>query len=123
MTELGNRFYNTILNHIRSFTYNEPGGMLLLTDVKEYKFVSLFPIFLLFIRYFSNCIDSWGMPSISRKFEVLPALCNLLVVKPENLDQACAASTLAEIDRNLIQAFIQLRQNFKGTKRNLGIFS
>uniref|UniRef100_A0AC35FQM4 Exocyst complex component 5 n=1 Tax=Panagrolaimus sp. PS1159 TaxID=55785 RepID=A0AC35FQM4_9BILA len=107
MSELGNRLYNTILNHIRSFTYNEPGGMLLLTDVKEY----------------NNCIDSWGMPALSRKFEVLPPLCNLLVVKPENLDQACAAPTLGDTDRNLINSFIQLRQNFKGPKRNLGIFN
>uniref|UniRef100_A0A914YTC5 Exocyst complex component 5 n=1 Tax=Panagrolaimus superbus TaxID=310955 RepID=A0A914YTC5_9BILA len=93
MSELGNRLYTTILNHIRSFTYNEPGGMLLLTDVKEYN------------------------------LKFLPALCNLLVVKPENLDQACAAPTLGDIDRNLIQSFIQLRQNIKGTKRNLGIFN
>ena len=107
MTELGNRLYNTILNHIRSFVYNEPGGMLLLTDVKEY----------------TRSIERWEVPSVTKKFDTLPGLINLLVVKPENLQQACVASTLADTDRNLINSFIQLRQDFRGGKRNLaGIF-
>uniref|UniRef100_A0AC34PUP0 Exocyst complex component 5 n=1 Tax=Panagrolaimus sp. JU765 TaxID=591449 RepID=A0AC34PUP0_9BILA len=104
MTDLGERLYSTILNHIRSFVYNEPGGMLLLTDVKEY------------IR----SIENWGVPSVTKKFNALPGLINLLVVKPENLQQASAAPALADTDRNLVNSFIQLRHDFKGAKRNLG---
>ncbi|KAE9550703.1 hypothetical protein FO519_006086 [Halicephalobus sp. NKZ332] len=106
MTELGTRLYNTILNHIRSFVYNEPGGMLLLTDVKEY----------------TRSIEKWEVSSVTKKFDALPGLINLLVVKPENLQQACVASTLADTDKNLVNSFIQLRHDFKGGKRNLGLF-
>jgi len=37
LAELGHRLYATILNHIRSFSYNTAGAMLLLCDINEYK--------------------------------------------------------------------------------------
>uniref|UniRef100_A0A7E4UZB6 Exocyst complex component 5 n=1 Tax=Panagrellus redivivus TaxID=6233 RepID=A0A7E4UZB6_PANRE len=109
MNELGTRLYNTILQHIQSFSYNEPGGMLLLTDVKEY----------------NQCIERWELsPATRKQFEALPALSNLLVVKPENLEQARTAPTLSDFDPLLINRFISLRLDTREKKRNLGgIFS
>ncbi|KAH7701331.1 CBR-SEC-10 protein, partial [Aphelenchoides avenae] len=100
LEELGTRMYTVVLGHIRSFSYNTAGAMLLLCDINAYK----------------KSVEKWGVPEVRRKFESLHALANLLVVVPENLSEAAASPLLADIDRSLIQNFIQLRQDYKSAK-------
>lgn len=41
-----------------------------------------------------KCVLVWKIPEISKKFESLHALANLLVVVPENLNEACSSQLL-----------------------------
>ncbi|VDN23321.1 unnamed protein product [Gongylonema pulchrum] len=78
MLEFGRRFYKVFLNHIYQFTYNSQGAMLLLCDINEYR----------------KCVMSWKIPDVDKQFESLHALANLLVVVPENLNEACSSQLL-----------------------------
>ena len=52
--------------------------MLVICDVNEYR----------------KCVKEFGIPTVSKLFEKLHALCNLLVVVPENLKQVCGGDQL-----------------------------
>jgi len=55
-----------------------PGAMLVICDVNEYR----------------RCAKEFGVPIVTQLFEKLHALCNLLVVVPENLKQVCGGDQL-----------------------------
>lgn len=55
------------------------GAMLVICDVNEYR----------------KCMKEFKIPVVSDLFEKLHALCNLLVVVPENLKEVCSGETLA----------------------------
>ncbi|KAI1723734.1 exocyst complex component sec10 domain-containing protein [Ditylenchus destructor] len=100
LNELGDRLFNAILNHVRTFSYNTTGAMLLLCDINEYK----------------KCVNNWGVREVYKKFESLHALANLLVVVPDNLSEACSSQLLANMDRQLVNSFVQLRHDYKSAK-------
>ncbi|XP_070578409.1 exocyst complex component 5-like [Ptychodera flava] len=100
LTEFGIRFHRTIYEHLQQFTYNDVGGMLAICDVNEYR----------------KCVKMLKSPLVSSLFDVLHALCNLLVVQPENLKQVCTGEQLAGIDRATVTSFIGLRADFKTAK-------
>ena len=52
--------------------------MLAICDVNEYR----------------KCVKEFGIPVVSQLFNTLHHLCNLLVVVPENLTQACTEEQL-----------------------------
>ncbi|KAL1425614.1 hypothetical protein MTO96_019040 [Rhipicephalus appendiculatus] len=69
LLELGVRFHRTIYEHIQTFQYSTVGGMILICDHNEYR----------------KCAKQFKIPALDKMFDVLHALCNLLVVAPENL--------------------------------------
>ncbi|VDK52641.1 unnamed protein product [Anisakis simplex] len=126
MSELSERFYRTILAHIYQFSYNSQGAMLLLCDINEYR----------------KCAMLWKIAEVSKKFESLQALANLLVVVPENLNEACSSQLLvsscehigdlvmrmdlmsvlqADIDRGMVNNFIQLRVDYRSARLHLNV--
>ncbi|RCN52328.1 tetratricopeptide repeat protein [Ancylostoma caninum] len=78
-TELANRLYKLLLTHIQQFIFNSAGAMLLLCDLNEYR----------------KCVSQWRLEAtVTRQFESLHALANLLVVLPENLTDAAHSPML-----------------------------
>lgn len=55
--------------------------MLVICDVNEYR----------------KCMKEFKIPVVSDLFEKLHALCNLLVVVPENLKEVCSGETLVSL--------------------------
>ena len=55
-----------------------PGAMLAICDVNEYR----------------KCVKEFGILFVSQLFDTLHALCNLLVVVPDNLKQVCTGEQL-----------------------------
>ncbi|KAL3122895.1 hypothetical protein niasHT_010295 [Heterodera trifolii] len=106
LAELGDNFYATILSHALSFAYNLAGAMLLLCDVSTYK----------------KCISAWGITELEKKFDSLHALANLLVVVPDNLPEACNSQLLKNVDRPLMNEFIQRRHDYKSAKLFLNTY-
>ncbi|XP_075222346.1 exocyst complex component Sec10 isoform X2 [Lycorma delicatula] len=78
MMELGTRFHRVIYEHLQQFQYNSSGAMCVICDVNEYR----------------KCIKELHCPLVNSLFDSLHALCNLLLVKPENLKQVCNGEQL-----------------------------
>ncbi|XP_026760590.1 exocyst complex component 5 [Galleria mellonella] len=102
--ELAIRLHRVIYEHLQNFQFNSAGAMIAICDVKEYR----------------SAVCGRGPraapPPAHALFDALHALCNLLLVKPENLHQVCEGETLAELDRSILLNFIQLRSDYKSHK-------
>jgi len=55
--------------------------MLVICDVNEYR----------------KCVKEFNIPLVTQLFNTLHALCNLLVVVPENLKQVCVGEEVASV--------------------------
>ncbi|KAI7692751.1 Exocyst complex component 5 [Sarcoptes scabiei] len=72
--------------------------MVVICDVKEYR----------------NCIDTFKIPLLSNLFNILHALCNLLIVVPENLKQVSNGDQLVSVVKKLDgKLLLLLHQNIK----------
>ncbi|KAM4724490.1 exocyst complex component 5 isoform 2-T2 [Anableps anableps] len=100
LTELGIRFHRLIHEHLQQFSYSSMGGMLAICDVAEYR----------------RCAKDFRVPLVLQLFDTLHALCNLLVVAPDNLKQVCSGEQLTNLDRNLLHAFVQLRVDYRSAR-------
>uniref|UniRef100_A0A8B9LUA3 Exocyst complex component 5 n=1 Tax=Astyanax mexicanus TaxID=7994 RepID=A0A8B9LUA3_ASTMX len=100
LTELGVRFHRLVHEHLQQFSYNYMGGMLAICDVAEYR----------------RCAKDFRVPLVLHLFDTLHALCNLLVVAPDNLKQVCSGEQLTNLDRNLLHAFVQLRADYRSAR-------
>ena len=78
LTELGIRFHRIIYEHLQQFQYNSMGALCAICDVNEYR----------------KCVQEFKIPVVTTLFDTLHALCNLLLVLPENLKQVCTGDQL-----------------------------
>ncbi|KAL4718995.1 hypothetical protein ACJJTC_007216, partial [Scirpophaga incertulas] len=80
--ELAVRLHRVIFEHLQNFQFNSAGAMVAICDVKEYR----------------SAVCGRGARAAPAPahalFDALHALCNLLLVKPENLHQVCEGETL-----------------------------
>lgn len=100
LLELGIRLHRVVYEHLQQFQFNSIGAMIAIMDVNEYR----------------KCVKELHIPLIDTLFDTLHALCNLLLVKPENLKQVCSGETLAGLDNSILVNFIQLRTDYKTQK-------
>ncbi|GAB5572887.1 exocyst complex component 5 [Prionailurus iriomotensis] len=56
------------------------------------------------------------IPLVLQLFDTLHALCNLLVVAPDNLKQVCSGEQLANLDKNILHSFVQLRADYRSAR-------
>lgn len=78
MTEFGVRLHRVIFEHLQQFQYNTAGAMCAICDVNEYR----------------KLVRSFQSTLVAQLFDILHALCNLLLVKHENLQEVCGGETL-----------------------------
>lgn len=77
-SDFGCRLHRVIFEHFQQFQYSTTGALVAICDVNEYrKLVRLLQ---------SNFV--------TQLFDVLHALCNLLLVKHENIPEVCSGETL-----------------------------
>uniref|UniRef100_A0A182YGL5 Exocyst complex component 5 n=1 Tax=Anopheles stephensi TaxID=30069 RepID=A0A182YGL5_ANOST len=100
LTEFGIRYHRVVFEHLQQFQYNTAGAMCAICDVNEY-------------RKSARVLQS---PLVTQLFDVLHALCNLLLVKHENLQEVCGGETLNYLDKSVVMNFIQLRSDYKTIK-------
>ncbi|GCB61426.1 exocyst complex component 5 isoform X1 [Scyliorhinus torazame] len=100
LTEFGVRFHRLIHEHLQQYTYSSMGGMLAICDVAEYR----------------KCAKEFKIPLVLQLFDTLHALCNLLVVAPDNLKQVCSGEHLTNLDKNILHAFVQLRSDYRSAR-------
>ncbi|CAG0913426.1 unnamed protein product [Notodromas monacha] len=75
---LGLKFHRTIYDHILLFSYSSSAAMNLICDLNLYR----------------KCAEELGNPMVTKAFDVLHALCNLLIVPFENLTVICSQDQL-----------------------------
>jgi len=100
LTEFGTRFHKMLLEHMYQYTFSDVGAMIALCDINEYR----------------HTIKEFKIPLVERLFGVLLALVNLLVVQPDNLKEVGNDEQLADLDKTVLQQFVQLRADYKGLK-------
>lgn len=77
LQELGIRLHRVVYDHLLQFQFNTAGAMVAICDLNEYRL----------------CTKPLGS-FVQELFETLHSLCNLLLVKPENLTQVCSEDSL-----------------------------
>lgn len=97
LLELGTRFHRVIFEHLQQFQYSSVGAMLVICDVNEYR----------------KCLKEFKIPLLNVLLDTLHALCNLLVVVPDNLKQVWNGDELAGVDKSVKLSFVQLRADYK----------
>uniref|UniRef100_A0A1A9VR06 Exocyst complex component 5 n=1 Tax=Glossina austeni TaxID=7395 RepID=A0A1A9VR06_GLOAU len=95
--EFGIRLHRVIYDHLQTMQFNTAGAMCAICDVNEYR----------------KCIRELENPIVIQLFDILHALCNLLLVKPQNLLEVCTGDTLNYLDKSVVRQFIQLRADFR----------
>lgn len=87
------------------------------------------------VNEYRKCVRVLNSPLVIQLFDILHALCNLLLVKHENLPEVCGGETLVTLsplcyimklyshlsfqnylDKSVVLNFIQLRSDYKTIK-------
>ena len=95
--ELGVRLHRTIYEHLMSFQFASAGAMTLMLDMHEYR----------------RCVADWKLPVVTQLFDTLHAMCNLLILPPENLRGAAMGDQLANMDKTILDNWLQCRVDYK----------
>eukprot|EP00730_Choanoeca_flexa_P017664 TRINITY_DN8536_c0_g1_i1.p1 TRINITY_DN8536_c0_g1~~TRINITY_DN8536_c0_g1_i1.p1 ORF type:complete len:737 (+),score=186.14 TRINITY_DN8536_c0_g1_i1:3-2213(+) len=97
---LGTRLHKVIYDNIKTFTYNDIGGMLLSRDLNCYEQV---------LRHLDDVY-------VNELMDVLKELSTLLIVRADNIPQLCNEGRIETLDQAIVMSFLQLRTDFKSAK-------
>ncbi|KER22079.1 hypothetical protein T265_09732 [Opisthorchis viverrini] len=104
-TELGMRLNRTLVDHFYGFTFSDTGGFLAMQDVTAYR----------------DLASQFGSPVVHGLFDVLLKLMNLMLIKPDNVQQVSQDYLQSGIPLELLQNFIQLRADYKEARVKMEI--
>ncbi|GAA29702.2 exocyst complex component 5 [Clonorchis sinensis] len=104
-TELGMRLNRTLVDHFYGFTFSDTGGFLAMQDVTAYR----------------DLASQFGSPVVHGLFDVLLKLMNLMLIKPDNVQQVSQDYLQSGIPIELLQNFIQLRADYKEARMKMEI--
>jgi len=97
LQELGVRVHRTVYEHLMQYQFASAGAMTLICDMQEYR----------------KCVADWKLPVVTALFDTLHAMCNLLILPPENLRGAAMGDQLASVDKTILDNWLQLRVDYK----------
>ena len=80
-----------------SFQFASAGAMTLICDMQEYR----------------RCVADWKLAVVTQLFDTLHAMCNLLILPPENLRGAAMGDQLASVDKTILDNWLQCRVDYK----------
>lgn len=104
LMELGTRLHRVIYEHLTQFQFNSSGAMVVICDVQEYR----------------RCAAQFKVGTVNALFDILHAMCNLLILPPENLPDAIQGDQLASLDKTIIEGWIQLRADYRNERMLYG---
>ncbi|KAF8917823.1 exocyst complex component Sec10-like protein [Mucidula mucida] len=96
LTEVGVSFHSLLLEHLRKFPVSATGGLMLAKDIKMYQ----------------DTISSFGIPSLTERYEFLRQLGNVFLVRPDILKSYITENYLGRIDPILLKPYISLRSDY-----------
>lgn len=96
LIKIGMITLNLLLDHFKKFSVNTTGGIVLTQDV---------------IRY-QSVIDSWEIPELSEKFQLLREISNLFTVQPNLINSLIVEGHLAGLKISTVRQYISKRTDF-----------
>ena len=100
LQELGVRLHRAIYEHLMQFQFASAGAMTLICDMQEYR----------------KCVADWKLGVVTALFDTLHAMCNLLILPPENLRGAAMGDQLASVDKTILDNWLQLRVDYEAAR-------
>ena len=79
------------------FQFASAGAMTLICDMQEYR----------------RAVADWKLPVVTQLFDTLHAMCNLLILPPENLRGAAMGDQLGNMDKTILDNWLQCRVDDK----------
>lgn len=96
LVKIGMITLNLLLDHFKKFSVNSTGGIVLTQDV---------------IRY-QSVIDSWDIPELSERFQILREISNLFTVQPNLINSLITEGHLASLKVFTVRQYICKRSDF-----------
>ncbi|OZJ07024.1 hypothetical protein BZG36_00227 [Bifiguratus adelaidae] len=100
LSEIGIAFHSQLLDHFKKFVVSPSGALLVTKDIAKYQ----------------DIIQTFRIPSLNDRFEMLRQLGNVFVVKPEILKSILSEGYLARLDAHIIHPYLQMRSDYKSAK-------
>ncbi|QRV72577.1 exocyst complex component Sec10 [Ceratobasidium sp. AG-Ba] len=101
LNEIGTSFHNQLLEHLRKFSVNATGGLMLAKDLKSYQ----------------DTISSYGIPALDERYEFLRQLGNVFLVPAQTLKSYVTESYLGRIDAQLLRPYLAQRSDWNEFER------
>lgn len=113
LNELGTRFHRVIYEHFHQFQYNSMGNFFTIPNGRFFIWTERFFFFYLGalcaicdVNEYKKCVQEFKVPMVTTLFDTLHALCNLLLVLPENLKQVCTGDQLVRLFTNVMNLIL-----------------
>ncbi|KAI5119514.1 hypothetical protein M0805_002450 [Coniferiporia weirii] len=97
LTEVGVSFNTLLLEHLRKFSVNANGGLILAKDLKSYQ----------------DLIATFNCPALPERFEFICQLGKVFLIEPEILKSYITESALARIDLHLLRPYLAQRSDWQ----------
>ncbi|EUC67467.1 exocyst complex component Sec10, partial [Rhizoctonia solani AG-3 Rhs1AP] len=101
LTEVGTSFHSLLLEHLRKFSVNETGGIMLAKDLKSYQ----------------DTIATYNVAALDERYEFLRQLGNVFLVPAQSLKSFVTESYLGRIDAQLLRPYLAQRSDWNQTER------
>ncbi|KAF5390612.1 hypothetical protein D9757_002614 [Collybiopsis confluens] len=96
LTEIGITFHSLLLEHLRKFPVSATGGLMLAKDIRMYQ----------------DTVNSFGIASLSERFEFIRQLGQVFLLSPEILKSYITENYLGRIDPNLLKPYLAQRSDW-----------
>ncbi|EJD01579.1 exocyst complex protein [Fomitiporia mediterranea MF3/22] len=97
LTEVGITFNTLLLDHLRKFSVNANGGLILAKDLKSYQ----------------DLISTFNCPALPERFEFICQLGKIFLIEPEILKSYITESALSRIDLHLLRPYLAQRSDWQ----------
>jgi hypothetical protein len=96
LMEVGMFTFNQLFEHYKNFQISSTGGIVVTKDIISYQTI----------------IDTWRIPQLSQKFQMLRELANLFTVQPELLNSLTKEGQLMNVKPYILRQFISKRSDY-----------
>lgn len=96
LIEVGVGFRDSLMDHIKKFTINSGGGIILARDIQAYQ----------------HAIDQWSIGELSEAFSILHGIGNLYTAQPQVLPSLLKESNLSQLKPYVIRDYLSKRLDY-----------
>ncbi|KAH3674894.1 hypothetical protein WICMUC_002967 [Wickerhamomyces mucosus] len=99
LNEIGNFTFTQLFAHFQNFQINSTGGIIATTDIISYQ----------------STIETWNIPELTKKFQLLREIANLFTVQPDLINSLTKDGQLVTVKPYILRQFIQKRSDYSNS--------